>query len=74
MTYIWKSPVGTFTIHPDQGMWALAIRDGILGHYQYPEQAADDVFMRATGWSEWDHYDRNFRGPIELSEWERRER
>lgn len=72
MIYHWNSPVGTFAIWLDQdkGQWALSVKEGTLGHYEHPAQAADDVRGRRTGFSQWDQYDREFDAPLDLSGWE----
>ncbi|HSZ58322.1 MAG TPA: hypothetical protein VK797_21840 [Tepidisphaeraceae bacterium] len=72
MIYHWESPVGAFAIwlDHDKGKWALSTRDGTLGHYEHPAQAADHVRERSTGFTLWDEYDRNFAAPIDLSGWE----
>jgi hypothetical protein len=57
MTYLWRSPAGTFTIEPDEtasdtvklcvgGLW--------LASFGTAEEAAGAVIARQTGWPDWD--------------------
>lgn len=50
------------------GWWQLWLDDELLGSYQHPEAAADDVYCKATGSSEWDCS--NEEEPTDLSDWE----
>lgn len=57
MVYIFRSRSGTFTILPDEqapGMYQLCIGGMWLGSYDSPEQAAESLPCKSTGWPEWD--------------------
>lgn len=71
MRYIYKSPVGTFWIQPQDGRWMLGIDDERLGSYAEPRMAADDVATHASGWSDWDIRLADVNEPGDLSEWEK---
>jgi len=71
--WYYKTEVGTFLIYRnpnDPARFLLKIENEILGSYLTPEMAADDVYMQATGWYEWDTLP-NVSGPTDLSEWHR---
>jgi hypothetical protein len=69
MHWIYKSNVGTFWIKPDHNnRFILGINDDALGSYLNPIQAADDVYMCATGYWEWDKQ-LTVNCPTDLSEW-----
>jgi hypothetical protein len=72
MTFILRTPAGTFTIEPDEaaldrvklcvgGMWLTSFRT--------PEEASCAVINRETGWPDWD---RTHTGacPACLADWE----
>jgi len=72
--YYKRTEVGTFWIRSDHAnKWTLAIDDGgnteVLGSYNSPEVAADDVCTQHTGWDDWDNPIRS-DAPRALSEWE----
>lgn len=71
MQYIYKSPVGTFWIQPEDGRWILGIDDERLGSYAAAQIAADDVAMHATGRLDWDLRPPDLNVPGRISEWER---
>ena len=57
MMYIFRTKSGTFTISPDEqcgGMFQLCIGGMWLGTYETPEQAAESLVQRKTGWFDWD--------------------
>jgi hypothetical protein len=70
--YHWRTRAGIFTITAQPGMpdrvW-LCFNDNALGSYASAVMAADDVYMKATGESDWDMS--NEDGPMDLSEWHR---
>lgn len=71
--YRYKTKVGTFIIkqsNDDPGVFQLWIGDELLGGYASPLQAADDVYMQATGYYEWDSLDPSQGYPHDISEWE----
>jgi hypothetical protein len=71
MIYLYKTGIGAFSIQPDPnepGRWRLYIDDLWLGSYASPEQAADDVYMCATGFYEWDRQ-LTVDHPEDLGEW-----
>lgn len=67
--WVYNSKVGTFKIkqRPD-GRFSLHVGDEYLGSYISPQQAADDVFMCATGYWPWDRQ-LMVDHPEDLSEW-----
>lgn len=71
MAYFYKTSIGSFSIRPDPhgpGRWCLYIDDLCLGSYASPEMAADDVYLCATGFYEWDRQE-TVDHPAELAEW-----
>lgn len=59
MKYFYKTQFGTFFIIPSSGGVDLWIKESSdseekLGHYYNAQMAADDVYMCATGYSDWD--------------------
>jgi hypothetical protein len=75
MRYAWRSPVGWWTIYPKDERWMLAMEGlGNIGSYRKAFQAADDVYMQATGWHPWDSISpKPDDTPPDLSEWQRTE-
>jgi hypothetical protein len=74
--YSFKSAVGTFWIRPERNKrWGLYIGgEGIvelLGCFDSPYDAADDVHMQRIGWDEWDRRMDN-DAPATLLLWTRR--
>jgi hypothetical protein len=73
MFYIYRSRVGTFSIEPDEmdvDMLKLCVGGFWLGSYETAEEAAQSVYLRETGWSEWDCL-KDSDAPCDLSEWEK---
>ena len=68
--FYYRSDVGVLRIVPGRGAWDLWINDVLLGHYASPAMAADDVYLCATGWDDWDSKG-DVDEPCDLSEWER---
>ncbi len=68
MYWTYKTNVGTFWIKPDGNRVTLGIDDEALGSYLNAIQAADDVYMCATGWWDWDKHLTVYE-PVDLSEW-----
>jgi hypothetical protein len=57
MTYILRTPAGTFTIEPDEAdgeMVKLCIGGFWLASFRTAEDAAHAVTKRETGWPDWD--------------------
>lgn len=70
MLWTYKTKTGIFWIKPDTiNGFSLGIDDELLGSYINPEQAADDVYMCATGYWDWDQQ-LTVMEPESLSEWE----
>lgn len=68
--YQYRSPVGCFLIKPSaNGCWELYFKDNLLGSYPSATAAADDVYMQATGYYDWDSLD-SVDIPTDISEWE----
>ncbi len=70
--YIFRSKAGTFTIEVDpmtSDFYDLCIGGMWLGAYETAEKAAMDVYMRCTGWHDWDRR-KEAECPCELTEWE----
>lgn len=69
MLWTYKTDVGRFWIKQERdNRFTLGINDNALGSYISPEQAADDVYMCATGHWPWDKK-LNVSDPVDLSEW-----
>lgn len=74
MKYFYKTKFGTFFILPDiNNGCSLWIKDNNADEYKlgwYPSaiMAADDVYMCATGFENWDDQ-LDVDDPIDLSEW-----
>jgi hypothetical protein len=71
--YWFRSAVGVFWIRPQpghEGRYWLGIDDERLGSYHSPRSAADEVYMRHTGWHAWDRL-RDADAPRDIGEWER---
>jgi hypothetical protein len=70
--HIFRSRAGTFTIATDPTVpdcYELCIGGMWLGTYETAEKAAQDVFMRCTGWHDWDRK-KEGECPCDLTEWE----
>lgn len=67
--WTYQTSVGTFWIKPNKNnRFTLGVNDEALGSYHSPHQAADDVFMCATGYWKWDNQ-LTVNDPTDLSEW-----
>jgi hypothetical protein len=69
MTYIYKSPIGIFSITLRGERFALSIGDLLLGTYDSAEQAAQAVHTRKTGYEPWDRR-RSLDRPLDLTRWD----
>lgn len=68
--YPYRSPIGGFLIKPQaNGRWDLWFKDDLLGSYHSAMAATDDVYMQATGYSDWDSLD-GVDIPKDIHEWE----
>jgi len=68
--YRYRSPIGRFLAIPQSnGLWGLWFEDDLLGSYHSAMAAADDVYMRATGDSDWDYLE-GVDIPTDICEWE----
>jgi hypothetical protein len=57
MSYLLRTPAGTFTIQPDeaaQDMVMLCIGGMWLASFRTAEEASTAVTKRETGWPDWD--------------------
>ena len=57
MTFILRTPAGTFTIEPDEAamdMVKLCIGGIWLASFRTAEEASNSVTKRETGWPDWD--------------------
>jgi hypothetical protein len=54
----------------DVDMFKLCVGGLWLGSYETAEEAAQAVYLRETGWSEWDCL-KDSDAPCDLSEWEK---
>lgn len=55
MSWSYQTPVGLFTIRPDNHWhYDLYIDNELLGCYREAEDAAEEVAKRSTGFSLWD--------------------
>lgn len=70
--FIYKSPVGTFWIKPnDDGRFVLGIDQETLGFYHSAVSAADDVYVHVTGYYPWDKLDGKIHdAPTDIYEWQ----
>lgn len=69
--WTYETKIGTFTIKTSpMGGYDLWIDSLNLGHYVSPGSAADDVFVQATGWHEWDG-NHDIDPPVDLGAWAR---
>jgi len=74
MKYFYQTQFGTFYIIPDNiNGFSLWIKDldeseDKLASYISAEQAADDVYMCATGFDEWDNQG-DVDNPTDIHEW-----
>ena len=70
MYWTYRSNVGTFWIKPDgRGRFTLGLNSDALGSYHSAYAAADDVYMCATGYFEWDRK-LSVMEPTDLGEWQ----
>jgi hypothetical protein len=69
MTYIYKSPIGIFSITPRGDGFALSIGDLLLGTYVSADKAAQAVHTRKTGYEPWDRRSSLDR-PADLTRWD----
>ena len=67
--YWYKSKVGTFTIRSTLNGYGLFLGGDLVGEYDSPTAAADDVFTHTTGEFRWDRLDGRVNPPSDLSEW-----
>ena len=68
--FYYESPVGLFTIAKDEDCYILQLDDEILGRYNSPEAAADDVYTQHTGSFLWDSFDLPPAAPTGVNEWQ----
>jgi hypothetical protein len=70
--WVYNSPVGRMTIFRNRrGNFSLQISDEVYGFYTSAAAAADDVYTRSTGCTEWDLLKSvdDTMIPMDLSEW-----
>jgi hypothetical protein len=72
MTFILRTPAGTFTIEPDEAALdrvKLCVGGMLLASFRTAEEASCAVINRETGWPDWD---RTHTGacPACLADWE----
>lgn len=73
MLYIYRTKVGTFSIeldNADSDTVKLCVGGFWLGSYGTAEDAARSVYLRVTGWYDWDRL-KDADVPCDLSEWEK---
>lgn len=69
-TYYFKTKAGTFYIKPrHDGGCGLWIDSVLLANYHKPEDAADDVAIRESGYHHWDEDDFLETPPDSLDDW-----
>ncbi len=67
--FVYKTNHGTFKIVANSiGRYILMIDEKKLRTYNSPEEAADDVYMQATGYDKWDKQE-GITEPYDLSDW-----
>jgi len=70
--YIYRSPIGIFSIRLFNGRYALCFANVVLGYYHSAVAAADDVYTHTTGHYDWDALDCQIDNvPTDVHEWER---
>jgi hypothetical protein len=69
MTYIYKSPIGIFSITRRRDDFALSIGDLLIGTYQDAEAAAKAVCTHTTGYQPWDRRT-SMDHPADLTRWD----
>jgi hypothetical protein len=72
MTFILRTPAGTFTIEPDEtalDMVKLCIGGLWLASFRTADEASDTVTKRETGWLDWDR-SHSSACPACLADWE----
>jgi hypothetical protein len=69
MTYIYKSPIGIFSITRRRNDFALSIGDLLLGAYASAEAAAKAVHSHKTGYEPWDRRT-SVDQSMDLTRWE----
>lgn len=68
--YRYRFSHGIFFIKPQpSGRWGLWLNECLLGSYHSAAAAADDVYMQATGFYDWDSL-RNETPPGDLTDWD----
>lgn len=73
VVYRYESPIGTFTIRPNEpeaGRWGLYCGDACYRTYDSAQAAADDVYRQSTGVHAWDSAP-SITEPTALFEWNR---
>ncbi|MFF5993672.1 hypothetical protein AAGS61_02805 [Lysinibacillus sp. KU-BSD001] len=70
--FIYRSPIGTFSIRVLNGRYALCFANDVLGCYNSAGAAADDVYTHTTGHDKWDALDCRVNDvPTDIYEWEK---
>lgn len=70
--YVYRSPIGIFSIRVLNGRYALCFSDDVLGYYNSAISAADDVYTHTTGHDKWDSLDCQVNDvPTDIYEWEK---
>jgi len=71
--YKYGSPVGVFIIVHRNNRWALCFEHEVLGMYNSPIAAADDVYTQSTGCCKWDMLDISSisDAPTDIYEWDK---
>jgi len=67
--YYYNTPIGMLKIVFRNGRYDLFLNDFCGGSYYSPQAAADDVYTKTSGCSDWDLS--NYEAPTDLSEWEK---
>lgn len=71
LMYLYRSPIGVFTIRYINGRFTLCFSNDVLGHYNSAVAAADDVYTHTTSLYEWDDLDGQVDDvPTDIYEWE----
>lgn len=69
--YIYRSPIGIFSIRILNNRYALCFANNVLGYYNSAVAAADDVYTHTTGLYKWDILDCQIHDvPTDIYEWE----
>ena len=69
--YLLKTDIATFEIKKEPlGLWDLWVNSMPTLTFSSPEDAAQAVGTKKTGYAVWDNQDENFKDDFNISNWE----